>query len=154
MQRPILNISMEQMRQYSHLLASKLQDKNINVIVPILKGGVVLASMLGRDLGVNQFSCLHINTTVSDTQNAEFHEPICLGITNENVLNGANVLIVDDICDTGRSLMFAKDYIKKFNPHSVDACVAINVNSEQKGKILCAEDFSKEKYWIVFPWED
>ena len=155
MERPILHLDIKTLREYSKELANKLKEKKIDVIVPILKGGVVLASMLGRDLGVSEFACLHITTTASDTRNAEFLEPKFLGITNESVIKDANILLVDDMCDTGRSLEFAKQILKKYQPKSVCACVAVNVNKNvTEEDVLCAVDYTKENYWIVFPWED
>lgn len=156
MDRKILNVSINEIRQYSKELAKKLKNENINVIVPILKGGVVLASMLGRDLRINKFACIHIATTLTDTRNAEFKEPVLLGVTNEKELANANVLIVDDICDSGRSLEFAKKIISTYQPKSITSCVAINVNKQtaQKKDIYFAKDYSVENYWIVFPWED
>lgn len=154
MERQILHVDIKTIRECSRTLAERLRNANIDVIVPILKGGVVLASMLGRDLGVDKFSCIHIKTTASDTRNAEFLEPVCLGVTNESELAGKNILIVDDICDTGRSLEFAKEYLKRYNPQKISECVAINVNSKRADNIMCALDYSVENYWIVFPWED
>ena len=156
MEREVLKVSIEEIRQYSKELAKKMEDKNINVIVPILKGGVVLASMLGRDLNINKFSCIHIATTLTDTRNAEFKEPVLLGITNEKELKNANILLVDDICDSGRSINFATKILQKYQPKSITSCVAINVNKQtsQKKDIYFAKDYSVENYWIVFPWED
>ena len=152
MERPILSLDMRTLRECSRKLKDKLQGEKIDVIVPILKGGIVLASMLGRDLGVTDFACLHITTTASDTRNANFLEPKLLGITNEGIIKGANVLLVDDIYDTGRSIEFAKKILAKYQPKSVRACVAVNVKKDSR--VLCALDYTKENYWIVFPWED
>ena len=153
--RDILKVNIDEIRQYSRDIASKVKGKKFDVIVPILKGGVVLASMLGRDLGINNFACLHIATTDSDTRNAVINKPKLLGVTNESMLKGANILLVDDICDSGQSLEFANEVLKDYAPQSITCCVAINVNKNMKqSNLVYAVDYSKENYWIVFPWED
>lgn len=47
-------------------------------------------------------------------------------------LEGYDVLIVDDIVDTGITMNFVKEHIKKFNPASIKCCVLLDKPERRK----------------------
>ena len=46
-------------------------------------------------------------------------------------IKGKNVLVVDDILDTGRTLGFVKHYLEKFEPNEIKICVLVNKEVER-----------------------
>ncbi|HIH45277.1 MAG TPA: phosphoribosyltransferase, partial [Candidatus Methanoperedenaceae archaeon] len=68
-----------------------------------------------------------------------------------NAVAGKKVLIVDDITDTGKSIVHAKDYISKQKPVEVRSAVlqylyTSEVKPDYVGELV------EEWAWIVYPW--
>lgn len=75
----------------------------------------------------------------------------------EEIPNDKNVLIVDDICDSGitMSQIMIQFFSNLFNPNNVKTCSLI-YNIDQKFIIDYYSkkiDRSKDDRWIIFPWE-
>jgi uncharacterized protein len=65
-------------------------------------------------------------------------------------LTGRRVLIVDDVADTGRSLMVAKDYLQRKGVKEIKiATIHYKPNSVFKPDYFVASTTA----WIVYPWE-
>lgn len=47
-------------------------------------------------------------------------------------LEGFDVLIVDDIIDTGITMSFVKEHLEKFNPESIKCCALLNKPDRRK----------------------
>ena len=61
-----------------------------------------------------------------------------------------NILIVDDICDTGETLNFIINEISKMNPKTIKTCVLLNKNVKKEFDIkldFCG--FNISNIWIV-----
>lgn len=71
-------------------------------------------------------------------------------------LYNKNLLIVDDICDSGQTFEKVKTEIIRQNPNSVKTC-AIYYNTEQRVDLdfyARSLDRTHNKKWIMFPWEE
>lgn len=65
-------------------------------------------------------------------------------------MKGKDVLIIEDICDTGRTLAYIKDLFIKRKANSVKICVLINRNSEKVKTIdIDYVGFNIEKEFVV-----
>lgn len=76
----------------------------------------------------------------------------------EEIPNDKNILIVDDICDSGitMSQIMVQFFTNLFNPNNIKTCSLI-YNTDQKFIVdyYAQEiDRSKEDRWIIFPWEN
>ncbi len=80
----IVKVDWDEVRNLTQKIADKLLDdkKEIDVIVPIIRGGMPIAMLLSSMLGVEEMSCIHIRRSVDDNPNTEFRLPINKGITN------------------------------------------------------------------------
>ena len=116
---PVKVVSWNEIVELSTKLAEKIIDSNYNVdvIIAIARGGLVPARLLADILGI--FDVLSIKVehwvvTASHTPEAKIKYPFKLD------LQGKNVLIVDDITDTGDSIDLSKKYvIENFNTTNV-----------------------------------
>jgi hypothetical protein len=65
-------------------------------------------------------------------------------------LSGKNVLIVDDITDTGESMIIAKEFTKKLNPKEIRTATIFHIRTSN----FVPDYFSKEIdwIWVVWPW--
>lgn len=75
----------------------------------------------------------------------------------EEIPNDKNILIVDDICDSGitMSKIMVQFFSNLFAPNNVKTCSLI-FNTDQKFLVdyYAKEiDRSKDNRWIIFPWE-
>ena len=53
----------------------------------------------------------------------------------ETNIKGRNLLIVEDIIDTGLTLSYLTDHLKSFGPHSIKICTLIDKRERRKTKI-------------------
>jgi len=151
---PLVKVNFDEILMLSQNIAKKLKNDNkeIDLIIPILRGGMPAALLLSSILGVSEMSCLHIRRSKSDEPNTEFGNPVNKGITNSEMIENRRVLVVDDTLDSKKTLDYAIDIIKKYNPKSIDIAVLYNFNSNTFDNIYSGEEV-KEYKWVIFPWE-
>jgi len=94
------------------------------VIISILKGGFVFMADLVRSITVPiEIDFLAISSYGSGTSSSgvvKIKKDIDIDIT------GRDVIIVEDIVDSGLSLQYIRDYINKHNPASIRVCVLLD----------------------------
>lgn len=68
----------------------------------------------------------------------------------QGVLKGRNVLVVDDVADSGKSLVAITDYLKRRKPNRLKV-----VTLYTKPKTSRVPDYFAKSTgaWIIFPWE-
>ena len=130
----------------------KKDHLKVDVLVPILRGGMPLALLLSSLINVRETACLHITRSLSDETNSDFGEPLEKGLTNPNIIKDANVLIIDDTLDTNKTMEFATSIIKKYNPKSINYAVLYNFNKDSFKRVYSGVEMNEPK-WIVFPWD-
>ncbi len=113
-------------------------------IISVARGGHALARLLSDFLKLPIYS-----VSIQSYEDLRQHE---LRITQElNVdLKGRNVLLVDEIIDSGKTLVRALDYLHDFETGSITS-VSLHVKPEaiRKSDFFCEET---EK-WVVYPYE-
>ena len=153
---PLVKVEWKEIENLSFNIARQILNdkKEIDLIVPILRGGMPIALLLSSMLNVSDMACIHIRRSINDDPNTEFKKiPINNGITNSEKITGANILIVDDTLDSKITLDYAISILKKYNPKSISVAVLYNFNKNTFKSIYSGEEV-KEYKWIIFPWED
>ena len=153
---PLVKVNWEEVENLSFNIAKQVLNakKEIDLIVPILRGGMPIAMLLSSMLNVEDMACIHIRRSISDEPNAEFKaNPINKGITNVVKITGANILIVDDTLDSKITLDYTVNLVKKYHPKSISIAILYNFNKDTFGSVYSGEEVKKYK-WIIFPWED
>lgn len=152
---PISKIDWEEIERLTYNIANKIKkDKlDIDLIIPILRGGMPVALLLSSMLKVSDMSCIHIRRSKDDNPNTEFGSPINKGITNVDAIKDANVLIVDDTMDSKKTLDYAVNLIEKYHPKSIHTAILYNFNKDTFDEIYSGEEV-KEYKWVIFPWEE
>jgi hypoxanthine phosphoribosyltransferase len=125
--------SEEQIRNRVDELAQQITteygDKN-PVIISILKGGFIFMSDLIRSIEVPvELDFLAISSYGSGTSSSgvvKIKKDIDLDLT------GRDVIIVEDIVDSGLSLQYIRDYISKHKPASIKVCVLLDKPAAHK----------------------
>ena len=139
-------VSWQQMHRLCFELSRKIKesDREFDTIVSISRGGHIPSRMLSDFLGLPIFS-------VTIQSYKEFKQGK-LEITQKlgMFLEGQNVLVVDEIADSGKTLERAIGYLTKLRATSVaTAVVCVKPQSNPK------PDFfgSVSSYWVIFPYE-
>ena len=124
-------ISKEKIEKRIEELAEEIsrdyEGKNIEFIV-VLKGAAIFAVELAMKLKPNvRFDFIEISS-YSGTEST--------GILKVNKdlkadIEGKDVLIVEDIIDTGRTLSYLKDYLISKNPKSIKICTLVSKPSRR-----------------------
>jgi hypoxanthine phosphoribosyltransferase len=121
-----------------------------DVIIALARGGWFAGRVLCDFLGLDDLSSLKIEhytgTAAIDTGEPYIRYPL-----SENVIEGKKVLIVDDIVDTGESMISAKTYVEEMNPKEVRTASLQYLGSSKIDPDYVGERL-EDWAWIVYPW--
>ncbi len=115
-------------------LAAEIADRNLAdlIVVPILKGSFVFAADLLRALHHIGMTPEVDFLTLSSYRNSKVSSGTVEILRDvELEVSGRNVLIVDDVLDSGRTLAFAKDLIAARGAKSIKTCVLLEKTVER-----------------------
>lgn len=141
--------SWEEIYKLSRKVGKEVLDSDFNpdVLIGIIRGGLVPARILSELLKNPRLYCMKIE--YYDENNKPTEKP---NITQElDVhLKDLNVLVVDEVCDSGSSMKTTMEYLKKFEPKQVKTAVV-----HVKPCSIFKPDFYADETdkWIVYPWE-
>ncbi len=111
-----------------------------DIIVGVVRGGLIPARLLSSYLNVKEMYCLTVKK-VSDQRKVKT-------VIEENI-DGKSVLLVEDMLETGKSLVVAKQYLESKGAVVKTACLYTMPKSE-----VVPDYFLEEIHRVVkFPWE-
>ncbi len=121
-----------------------------DVIIALARGGWFAGRVLCDFLGLDDLSSLkvehYIGAVAIDTGEPYIRYPL-----SDNVIKGKKVLIVDDIVDTGESMISAKTYVESRNPSEVRTASLQYLGSSKIDPDYVGERL-EDWAWIVYPW--
>ena len=151
-------------RQVQEICRQMLHDKwTPDYVVGITRGGLTAANLISQYLAV-PMETLKVSLREGENGNCVSD----LGMT-EDAFNGKNILLVDDINDSGATLNWIKEDWESFHPSKQEPWLTIWGNSVKIATLYdneisksdltvnyCAETINKstDPQWIVFPWEE
>ncbi len=108
-------------------------DKRTPVLLGVLKGAFIFLADLLRYLSIP----VEVDFLRASSYGAGTSSSGNIRLTKEIETNiaGRDILVVEDIIDTGLTLNFLLDYLKKFNPLSVRVCTLINKQERRQKKV-------------------
>lgn len=116
-------------------------DLKFDMIVGITRGGVVPARILSSLLNVPKMACISVEKQGEERK-------VITELLED--LSGKTILLVEDMLETGRSLMMAKNYLESKGAKVKTACLYTLPSSEVKPDYCL-----KEVEGVVeFPWEE
>ena len=132
-----------------YVAAKILEDKyKPDFIVAIARGGLIPGVRLSHILKVPMRS---IHLSFYDEYNRRLEAPrIIVPLHSDVEVRGKNILLVDDIADTGLTLKRAKEYLEGLGVSQIKIATLA-----KKPRSITDPDyylFITEK-WVVFPWE-
>jgi len=118
--------------QVADRISSDYQDHEL-VLIGVLKGAYIFLSDLVRQMSVPvQVDFIGVSSYGSGTSSSggiHLTKDIEIDVTNKNVL------VIEDIVDTGLTLAYIVDYLKSFSPKTVKVCALIDKRERRKSKI-------------------
>lgn len=134
-----------------------------DVIVGLTRGGLLPATLLSQYLEVPMTSL-----DVSLRDNAAIENQSCLWLAEDALSPDKNILIVDDINDSGATLEWIiKDWQSSCRPASPEwnnvwghnVRFAVIVDNESSNYLECSYtglniNKMEKDVWVVFPWEE
>ena len=118
-----------------------------DMIVGLARGGWVLARVLCDLIGIKDLVSLkveHWGVTATPDGKAKLKYPLNVDIT------GKNVLVVDDITDTGESMRVTLEYLKSLKPSEIKTAALRHINTSKFLPDYFGEEISWR--WVIFPW--
>jgi hypoxanthine phosphoribosyltransferase len=141
--------SWEQLERDIKLLANLItKDNQPDVVICISTGGWIPGRLLKNYLNASFFSigCLAYN------EDGNFSGKIRLtqSFGSEIDLQDKNILILDEVCETGGTLKMVTEYIRTFGPSRIcTAVLHLKENAHYKADYYVHLVSDK---WIIYPW--
>ncbi|MCE4615040.1 MAG: phosphoribosyltransferase [Desulfurococcales archaeon] len=149
---PVKLVSWDEIVEWTYRLSRIISDNGWrpNVIVPVARGGYVPARLLADFLDVNNMLSVQSQHW---TEAAKAEERAILKYPFKVDLNGENVLVVDDIVDTGETLKLARNYVSEnWNPGEVKTASLQWISSVAKFEPDYYYLEVKDWAWFQYPW--
>ncbi len=115
------------------------QDKDL-ILMGVLKGSFIFMADLSRSIRVNH-ACEFIR--VSSYHKKQSSGTVTLDFEMTQSIEGKHVLLVEDIVDTGQTLLFLKKHLMGKNPASLRICTLL-YKQEMNPHI------QRELHWVGF----
>lgn len=112
-------------REMAHIINNDYLEESITVVC-VLKGAVMFFSDLVRHIK-SPVKYEFVSVSTYGDEETPQAEPIVnlMGITPENI-NDQNVLIIEDVIDTGNTLKAVAEQLCDFSPKTLRACVLVD----------------------------
>ena len=139
----------DEMHNYAKNTCDNIKKDNfrVDIIIGLSRGGLVPARMFCDFLHVKNCYTIkvdHWGITASKDNQAKLTHKLNLD------LSGKNILVVDDITDTGQSMILAIEHLKELNPKEIKTATMIHLKHSKYKPDFYGKEM--DRAWIVFPW--
>jgi hypoxanthine phosphoribosyltransferase len=139
----------EELHSYAKDVSNKIKKSGFHpdIIIGLSRGGLVPARLLSDFLHIKKCYTIkvdHWGLTATKDGQAKVSQSLNVDLT------GKNVLIVDDITDTGQSMMLSRDHIAGLKPKEIRTATLIHLKTSK----FMPDFYGREMdwFWIIFPW--
>lgn len=98
------------------------------VLIGILKGSVMFMTELAKNIKSNVALDF---MDVSSYEGTESSGKVTINKDIRDTIEGKDVILVEDIIDTGRTLTYVRDYLKQKNPNSIKIATMLSKPSRR-----------------------
>ncbi|WP_435590675.1 phosphoribosyltransferase [Nocardia sp. bgisy118] len=118
-----------------------------DLILSIARGGLFVAGALGYALDVKNLHVMNVEFYTGVDQRLDM--PVMLPPVPKSVdLEGATVLVADDVADTGATLKLVRDFC---SAHVAEVRCAV-IYQKPRSEVACEYVWRHTDRWINFPW--
>lgn len=117
----------------SNQISRDYQDRQL-ILIGVLKGAFIFLADLVRQLTIER---VQIDFITAASYGTKMSSSGAIRLTKDIDIDirGMDVLLVEDIVDTGITLSFLKDHLKKYEPKSIKFCTLIDKRERREKKI-------------------
>lgn len=99
------------------------------VLIWIINGALLFSADLIRHITIPvKIDCIRVSSYKGNTKPVS--EPLIVNDLNLNI-EGQSVLLIDDILDTGKTLLRVVEELKKLEPKSIESCVLLDKQTDR-----------------------
>lgn len=120
-------------RELGEELTRAYQSKNLYV-VSLLRGSFIFAADLVRRIDLKLKVDFMTSSSYEHAEESSGNVTIIKDITED--LTGYDVLVVDDIADTGLTMSYVMNHLNAKNPNSVKCCVLLDKPTRRKTELI------------------
>ncbi|MGD8702237.1 MAG: hypoxanthine phosphoribosyltransferase [Desulfosarcina sp.] len=122
-----------QISEIAKIISADYQGQEL-VLVGVLKGAFLFLADLARELKLDNLKIdfLQASSYGGDTISSE---TIVLKKDIDVDIRDKDVLVVEDIVDTGLTLAFLVDHLRRFGPKSIKVCAMIDKKERRKAAV-------------------
>lgn len=125
-------------------ISNDFKNKAVKIVC-VLRGGIFFTVDLTKKLDlIFDMDFIEISS-YGNGQESSGDIVVKKDLTDTENLNEKHLIILEDIIDTGKSLKFLTEYLKKFNPLSISSCVLLDKKSRR------AENIAADYVGFVIP---
>ena len=141
----------QQMHNLAKKTANKIKksDFHPDIIIGLSRGGLVPARMFCDFLHIKNCFAIkvdHWGLTATKDGKAKLTHKLNMDLT------GKNVLVADDITDTGQSMELPKKHIEGLNPAKIKTATLVHLDNSKYTPDFYGHERSWA--WIIFPWNE
>lgn len=144
-----LHLTWMDVQRLSEKLADQIAESGFrpDIIVAVSRGGFDPARILSDELNIRSLASLQVIYYAGINERND--KPQVKYPLNADI-SGLNVLVVDDVADSGSSLKVVKEYIDSLGPREVRMATLHHKPWSSFEPDFFAESVDK---WIIYPWE-
>lgn len=148
-----LNFGYKKIDSAIDVICGKIKSSNIDLIVAIGRGGFVPSVYLAHRLNIKNMTACFVNTY----DEGKRKEDITLNDIDLSKMpkigNARNILVVDDIVDSGYTMTLLREWFTTQYPETVVqyACLVYKPVATFSD-VICGFEHCGES-WVRFPWE-
>lgn len=144
-----LYLSWDDVQKAAEKTADKIKEDGFNpdIMIAISRGGFDPARIISDQLGIRKLASLQI--IYYSGLNEKMKEPMVLFPLNAQI-KGLKVLVIDDVSDSGHSLMAVRKYTEDMGAAEVKIATLHHKPWSQFKPDYFADEVDQ---WILYPWE-
>jgi hypoxanthine phosphoribosyltransferase len=145
-------LTWDEIAVWTEAVANDIEDDGYfpTVVVGLTRGGWIPARLICDHLKIKKLYAVkteHWGITASNDGKALLTQEL-----NTNI-DGEQVLIVDDITDTGESLSLAVSHIKELNPSEIRTATLLHIEHSKVEPDYYEVEVPEDDWtWFIFPW--
>jgi hypoxanthine phosphoribosyltransferase len=145
-------VTWDEIAKWTEMVARSISETGFKptVVIGLTRGGWVPARLICDHLKVKKLYAVkteHWGVTANQDGKALLTQELSIDIANDNVL------VVDDITDTGESLILALGHLMKMKPKELKSSTLLHIaHSKIKPDFFCVHVPKEEWTWFIFPW--
>jgi hypoxanthine phosphoribosyltransferase len=145
-------VTWDEIAQWTETVARKITETGFRptMVIGLTRGGWVPARLICDHLKVKKLYAVkteHWGVTANQDGKALLTQELSIDIANDHVL------VVDDITDTGESLILALGHLMKMKPRDLKSSTLLHIaHSKIQPDYFCVHVPKEEWTWFIFPW--